>query len=255
VAGAGPPVVLLHSALGGRSLWDEQLEPFAEQHRVVRYDARGFGDSLLPGGAFSFVEDLCAILEHLGIQKAALVGDSLGGKTAVEAAILHPERVSALVLANSALSGHEPSPELAAYDAEEDALLDAGKLDEAVELNLRMWLGPDVDPDVRTLVGEAQRRSFETILAAYEREPPPGPVAWLDDPPAAERLAEIGQPTLVVLGEADVDDFHAIADRLVAGIPDARKAVIQGAGHHPGLERPEEFNRVVLGFLQLTEWS
>jgi pimeloyl-ACP methyl ester carboxylesterase len=231
------------------------LEPFAEHYCVVRYDARGFGDSPLPGGPFSFVEDLCAIFEHLGIQKAALVGNSLGGKTAVEAAIVQPERVGALVLVNSALGGHEASAELADYDAQEDALLDAGKLEEAVELNLRMWLAPDVESTVRTRVRATQRRAFETILAAYERDPPPGPVGWLEDPPAAERLAEIQQPTLVVLGQEDVHDFHVIADRLVAEIPDARMAVIPGAGHVPGIERPEEFNRVVLEFLQLAEWS
>jgi 3-oxoadipate enol-lactonase len=156
--------------------------------------------------------------------------------------------VSALVLVDSALGGHE-TPQLNAYDEEEDALLDAGRVDEAVELNLRVWLGSGLDPRARDHVREEQRRAFETILAAYERDPPPGPVAWLEDPPAAERLDEVRQPTLVVVGGQDVPDFQVIADRLVTEIPSARKVAIARAAHLPGVEQPEEFNRVVLEFL------
>jgi 3-oxoadipate enol-lactonase len=237
----------LHAALGGRSLWDAQWNSFAHRHHVVRYDARGYGDSPLPGGPFSYVDDLCAFLDHREIESAALVGNSLGGKTALDAALLHPERVSALVLVDSGLGGHETS-QLDAYNEEEDALLDAGRVDEAVELNLRVWLGSDVDPVARKHVQEELHRAFEAILAAYERDPP-GPVAWLDDPPAAERLHDIRQPTLVVVGDQDVADFQVIADRLAAEIPGARKAVIRGAAHVPSIERPDEFNRIVLEFL------
>jgi 3-oxoadipate enol-lactonase len=248
VAGEGPPVVLLHAALGGRTLWDAQWDAFAERHRVVRYDSRGFGDSPLPGGPFSYVEDVCALFEHLGIEHASLVGNSLGGMIALELALAEPERVEALVLVDSALRGAERSPELEAFGAEEDALLDAGKLDEAVELNLRTWMSPDVERETRARVGELQRQTFEVLLAAYEREPEPGPVSWPSPKPAAERLAEIRHPTLVVVGEEDVPDFHAIADRLTTEIPRARKTVVPGA-HLPGVERPDEFNRIVLEFL------
>jgi 3-oxoadipate enol-lactonase len=203
----------------------------------------------LPGGPFSFVDDLCALFDHLQIERAAVVGNSLGGKTALEFALRRPERVSALVLVGSAVGGHTPAADLEVLDAQEDALLDAGKLDDAVELNLRAWLAEDVDPGVRKRVAAMQKRAFEVILAAYEREPEPGPVAWLDDPPAAARLDQLRTPTLVVVGDQDQPDFVALADRLAAEIPGARKEVIEGAAHVPGLERPEEFNRIVLEFL------
>jgi 3-oxoadipate enol-lactonase len=140
-----------------------------------------------------------------------------------------------------------------AFDEAEDALLDAGKLDEAVELNLRTWLdgpGRDAAPvptQARELVADGQRRAFETMLAAYEGSPPPGPVRWAD-PPAAPRLGEVTAPTLVVAGAHDVADFRAIADRLADGIPSARLAVLDTA-HLPGLERPDELNRLLLDFL------
>lgn len=239
--------------MGDRRLWDGQLPALAERHLVVRYDLRGYGDSPLPGGPFSYVDDLAALLEHLGIERAALVGNSFGGKVALEFALEHPGRTRELVLIASALGGHERSAELEAFDEAEDALLEAGKLDEAVELNLRTWLdGPDRDaapvaPEARRLVAAGQRRAFETMLAAYEASPPPGPVRWAD-PPAATRLGEVAAPTLVVAGAHDVTDFRAIAERLADEIPGAQKAVLDTA-HLPGLERPGELNRLLLDFL------
>jgi 3-oxoadipate enol-lactonase len=241
--------VLLHAGVGDRRLWDEQMDAFAEHFRVVRYDARGFGDSPLPGGPFSFVDDLCALLDHLGLERAALAGNSLGARTALEHALIHPERTSALVLVGAPPMGAPSSAELEAFDTEEDALLEAGELEEAVELNLRTWLPDDVEPALRARVGEMQRRAFELQLAAYSREPEPGPIGWLDDPPVWERLGDVACPTLLVVGERDVSDMDVVADRLAAGIAGARKIVMPGTAHVPALERPEEFNRVVLDFL------
>ncbi|MGH3022306.1 MAG: alpha/beta fold hydrolase [Gaiellaceae bacterium] len=245
--------MLLHSGVGDRTLWDGQRDAFAARHLVVRYDLRGHGDSPLPGGPFSNVDDLHALLDHLGLERAAVVGNSFGGRIALDFALEHPERTAALVLVASALGGHEGSPELDELDEAEDELLEAGKLDEAVELSLRTWLdGPKreaapVSPETRELVAAAQRRAYATIVAAYESSPEPGPVRWAE-PPAATRLAEIAAPTLVVAGALDLDDFLTIADRLAAEIPGARKAVLDTA-HLPGVERPEELNRLVLDFL------
>lgn len=241
--------MLLHAAVGDRRLWDEQMDPFAERFRVVRYDTRGFGDSPLPGGPFSFVDDLCAILDHLELERVALVGNSLGARTALEHALVHPERTSALVLVGTPPMGAPTSAELKAADTEEDALLEAGKLEEAVELNLRTWLRDDVEPALRARVGEMQRRAFELQLAAYSREPEPGPIGWLDDPPVWGRLGDVACPTLLVVGDQDVSDMDVVADRLAAGIAGSRKVVIPGAAHVPAFERPKEFNRIVLEFL------
>lgn len=238
---------MLHSAVGDRRQWDAQVDALAERYRVIRPDLRGFGDTPLPGGPFSYVEDQCAFFAHLGIERAALVGNSMGGRVALDVAIGHPELVAALVLVASALGGREPSAELAAYDAEEESLLDEGKLEEAVELNLRMWVG-EVEPEQHERIAAMQRRSLEVDTAAYEEDPPPGPVTWVD-PPAHERLGEISVPTLVIVGDGDVVDMHENADRLSSGISGARKVVIGGARHLPGFERPEEFNRIMLDFL------
>lgn len=189
-----------------------------------------------------------ALLDHLEIERAALVGNSLGARIALELALAHPERVTALALVGPPPIGEPRSPELAGFDEREDALLEAGGIEEAVELNLRTWLAQP-SPQVRRRVGTMQRRAFEVQLAAYEQEPKPGPVSWLADPPVWERLGDVAVPTLVVVGGRDVAEVRAAASRLAREMPDARREVVAGAGHLPGLERPEEFNRIVLDFL------
>ena len=111
------------------------------------------------------------------------MGNSFGGRIAIDVTLTHPDLVRALVLVAPGLGGFEGSPELDAFDEEEDALLDAGRIEEAVELNLRTWLDGDgrrsapVPSEVREHVAGMQRNSFEVIVAAYERTPEPGPVA------------------------------------------------------------------------------
>ena len=252
-AGDGPAVVLLHAGVGDRRLWDDQADALAERYRVVRPDARGFGETPLPGGPFSYVEDVRALVDHLGLGPVALVGNSFGGRIAIDVTLTHPDLVRALVLVAPGLGGFEGSPELDAFDEEEDALLDAGRIEEAVELNLRMWLDGDgrgsapVPPEVREHVAAMQRNSFEVIVAAYERTPEPGPVAWAD-PPAATRLGEISAPTLVAGCAHDQPDFRRLAELVASGIGGAEHVTLRTA-HLPSVEQPEELNRLLLGFL------
>jgi len=250
VTGDGPPVVLLHEGIADSRMWAPQWESFPRSHRTVRYDMRGFGRSAIGPGSFSHAGDLVGLLEELGLERTALVGVSLGGRVALEVAVSRPELVSALVLVGSGLPGHEWSKETQAGWAEEEAALDRGDLEAAVEMNLRMWIdGPQrtpdqVDPEVRRSIGEMQRRAFELQL-------PVGDAAVEEPlvPDLAERLGEIDAPTLIVVGELDRPEMHEIADRLGASIPQAKRATIMDAAHAPSLEQPDEFDRLVLDFL------
>lgn len=251
--GDGPPVLLLHAGVGDRRLWDGVAEPLSERRLVVRPDLRGFGDSPLPGGPFSFVEDAGALLDVLGIRRTAVIGNSFGGRVAIDLALAHPEQIEALVLVAPALTGFEGSAALDALDEQEDSLLDDGRIDEAVELNLRTWLdgegrsGAPVGEAIRERLAAMQRRAFEVQLAAYEADPPPGPVRW-SDPPASTRLDEVAAPTLVVVGARDQPDFRALGERIASGIPGAERAVMDTA-HLPSVEQPDEVARIVLAFL------
>lgn len=251
VDGEGPAVILIHEGIADRRMWEPQIGPFtAAGYRVVRPDLRGFGDSAAPSGPFSNLDDLRGLLDELGIERASLVGVSYGGRIALELALAHPELVDALVLVAAGLRDAEWSDDVKRYWQEEESMAEAGDVDAAVEINLRMWVdgparGPnEVEPGLRARVGEMQRRALEVQLAA----PDGGPEEPFD-PPASARLGEVQARTLVLVGEVDQPDILRIADQLAAGIPGARKASIPGTAHVPSMEKPEEFNRLVLEFL------
>jgi len=250
-AGEGPSVVLVHEAIADSRMWDPQWETFPRAHRTIRYDLRGFGRSPLEPGAFSHARDLAGMLDDLGLERTSLVGGSMGAQVALEVAVAQPERIDRLVLMDAGLPGHAWSDETRAGWAEEEAALERGDLDAAVEVNLRMWVdGPRrsagaVAAGVRERVGEMQRRAFELQL------PLDGSVSEeMLVPDLADRLDEVRSPTLVLTGEEDRDDMQDISDLLAERIPDARRVSIAGAAHIPSLERPEEFDRLVLEFLQ-----
>ena len=249
-AGEGSPVVLVHEGIADSRMWEPQWARYAERFRVVRFDMRGFGQSPPAVGTYSLSGDLVELLERLELGPATLIGVSLGGAIALETAIARPELVSRLVLVAPGLRGFEMSDETKAGWAEEEAALERGDVDEAVEVNLRMWVdgpsrAPDkVDADVRSQVGEMQRRAIEIWLEAGEE----GDHQALADG-WGDRLGEISVPTLVLVGDLDRPEMLEIAKRLETEIPNARRETIAGAAHVPSMERPDEFDRLVLDFL------
>ena len=260
IEGEGPAVVLAHAGIADSRMWDAQVADLARDHRVLRYDLPGYGRSTLPPGPFSHVDDLARLLELAGIGSATVVGCSLGGRVALELALERPELVDALVLVAPGLPDHEWSEEMQRVSAEEDELFDRGDLEAAADLNVRVWVdGPrrapaGVDADVRERVREMCLESLRLHAAAFAGPEEPGPGARLD-PPASARLGEVAVPTLVVTGDADVDDILEICDRLAAGIPGARKVVVPGAAHALPLERPDELNRELREFLATARQS
>ena len=254
-AGEGSDVVLIHAGVADGRMWDELFPVLAKKFRCIRYDLRGFGRSTFPGGPYSHVADLDGLFHVADIDSAAVVGASVGGGVAIDFSLVYPGRVTRLVLAASALGGHEWSRMVREFGAAEDAALDARDVDAAVELNLRLWVdgprrAPDaVSPEVRERVRQMQRLAFEKQLVADEQTPPPMPADELD-PPAAYRLGEIQVPTLVIAGDQDVPDFHDIAERIAGDIPNAKKVEISDAAHMLVVEKPAEFNDHVLKFLE-----
>jgi pimeloyl-ACP methyl ester carboxylesterase len=254
LVGIGPAVALLHEGICDSRMWDSQVGPLVESgYSVLRYDLRGFGSSTLPPGPFVHADDLRALLDALGIETAALVGASLGGRIALEFALIHPARVSKLALVGAALRDWRWSDAVNRFGEEEDALLERGDVDGAVEVNLRTWVdGPErapeeVDQRVRENVAEMQRLAFDVQLAAVAAGDP-GPEEPLD-PPASMRLSEVSAPTLILTGEQDQPDILEIARRFAAEIPHARLAVVARTAHVPMMERPDDFNRLLLEFL------
>lgn len=248
---AGPrgdvPVVLVHAGVADRRMWEPQWPVLTDRHDAVRLDLRGFGDSASrPDGPLSPPDDVLAALEAEGIERCHLVGASYGAGVAVEVALTRPEAVASLLLA--APGGSlipEATDDLRAFGREENAALDAGDLDAAVEANVRCWVdGPGqpadrVAPGVRDLVARMQRRAFELTADWDDVEE-----AELE-PPALDRLTEIDVPILVLVGDLDLDAIRDAAVRVTEGVPGARLVVWEGVAHLPSLERPEAFLRLL----------
>jgi 3-oxoadipate enol-lactonase len=255
--GSGDPIVLLHAGVADRRMWAPQAQLLAATHRVIRPDARGFGESLPPSGPWSHHTDVLALLDELLIPSCHVVGASMGAGVAVEAALARPDAVASMVLAapGGALRG-DPPPELQPIWAAEVDALDRGDLDSAVEVNLRAWVdgpvrAPDVvDAEVRSAVGRMQREAFE--LPEWDMETAPEHEL---SPPASTRLGELRCPILVIVGEADHPSVIATAERIAAEARDARLAVWPASAHMLTLERPTAFAAAVLEFLDEVEAS
>ncbi len=247
VAGAGHPLVMLHGHLIDSGQWDDQFDLFANHYRVVRYDARGFGRSTKPNQPFAYYEDLRALMQFLGVERAHLMGCSGGGATVIDFALAYPAMASALVLVGSGLSGYQFTGDPPPIILEMRAAGERGDVDRAVELSLQLWTdGANRRPD---RVNPAARERIRAMTAAlYSRPNVEAEEQWVE-PAAATRLGEIKAPTLAIVGDQDVPPILEIADMFVAQMPNARRTIIHDAGHHPNMEHPDEFNRAVLSFL------
>ncbi len=243
IAGDGPPVVLLHGGLWDGRMWDRQWEAFTERFRVMRFDLRGFGRSDPLTETFHDVDDVVAVTDATGFERAALVGLSFGGYTAIDVALARPERVTALVLVGAGVRGWDGwRPELDAREEEAEALARAGDLAAATDIYL------DIFTPLRTGDDDRQRQIAHENEFAQSIEN--DELREAVEPRAIERLGEIGVPTLVVWGDRDIEEIAAMGEVLVAGIPGARRAIIEGTDHLPNVREPEQFNRVVLEFLE-----
>jgi pimeloyl-ACP methyl ester carboxylesterase len=244
VTGSGPAVVFLHGAFMDRRAWDRQVPAFARRgFRVVRYDIRPFGESTQPQAPYSVPADLLALLDHLRIERAHLVGHSFGGGVALDFALLHPSRVDRLVLAAAPPGGLVPPPEevklvagvFAAVKDGDDAIVKAW-------LEHPMWKVARSRPDVLKELEVSTRRN----LAPFRMKAPP----YLPlTPPAIQRLGELKVPTLAVVGDADMPSIIESAKRVAKEAANGDLKVIAGADHALPLGWADEFNAAVLAFL------
>jgi 3-oxoadipate enol-lactonase len=247
VAGAGPPFVMLHGHLLDRRQWDHEFGRFAADYLVMRFDARGFGQSSQPDAPFAFYEDLRGLMDTLLIERAVLMGCSGGGATIIDFALAYPDRVAALLLVGSGLGGYPMPTEPPLLAVEMREAFSRGDIARAVELALRMWTdGEGRTPEqVNPAVRERTREMHQQLFARPRMEEEARGLA----PPAVGRLTELLAPTLVIVGANDLGFIREIADVITAQAPNARKVVIPDAGHHPNMEHPELFEQVVREFL------
>lgn len=257
VAGEGHPLLLVHAGIADHRMWDDQWEEFSRRYRVIRYDTRGYGRTPLLDRDYSNRQDIYDLLAHLGVDSTYIIAVSRGGTIATDFTLEHPEMVDALVLVGAGLGGWEneagPTPEERQAFEEMEEAESQEDWERVADLDVRVWVDGFGRPG-----GQGEQRVREKVrqmcIENYRRPYGSGQPIVLQ-PPAAGRLAEIGVPVLVLVGEFDTSGAHAMADVYAQGISAARKVVIEGTAHVPNMEKPEEFSRLVVDFLESTGQS
>ncbi len=245
VRGQGPALVFLHGGFGDLRMWNDQVDFFARNFRVIRYDQPGFGKSTKPESEYSAAAVLLKLLDHLEIQKANLAGNSMGGTLAIDFAILHPDRVSSLVIVGSGADGY-PIPK---EDQDRMNAVFATAAQKGLPQAVELWLtNPMVaaamsQPSSKELLEQMVNDNAGIFLMRF------WPLEKMN-PPGLQRLKEIQAPMLLVMGNKDTPIIHAIADATAAGIPGTKIITLEGTDHLPQMEKPAEFNQIVSEFLK-----
>ena len=234
VAGSGPTVLLSHGYSATLRMWWRQVEPLSREHRLVRWDMRGHGESDAPDDPAAYsveatVADMAAILDELGAEQAVVGGLSLGGYVSLAFHLAHPERVRALMLFDTGPGYRKDAPR----EAWNQMALERAKRLEGQGFEA-LGRGAEV-------VGSAHRSPQGLAHAARG-------ILVQREARVIDSLPSIGVPTLVLVGEKD-ERFHAATDYMADRIPGATKVVVPGAGHAANIDRPEEFDAAVLDFL------
>lgn len=247
---SAPAVVLLHSGVATMRMWEPQLGALAAGHRVVRLDLRGFGATTHEDVPYSNRADVRAVMDHLAVPSATVVGAGRGATIALDLALESPDRVDGVVLVGGGPSGFAASSlteeEHRRFD-ELDAAAGAGDRHALVRLETALWaagtlrLESDLDPDFVAFAHE---------LAAPNAAKPEGVGAAEPlRPPAVDRLTELTAPALVMVGEYDLSPARAQYAHLLEALPDATGFCFQDAAHLPNLEHPGKFTHVLLDWL------
>ncbi len=244
-AEGAPVVALVNSLATDLSLWDAQIPALAPHYRVLRYDARGHGRSAAPAGPYTIgmlVDDLLGLLAVVQAERVHVVGVSLGGLTAMATALRRaPDDIAGIVACDCRA---DMPPEFAAgIDARNKLVREQG-MQAIVTAMVERWFtpatlaaGPAYLDGIRRMIGETSVEGFTGCAEAIRNSA------------LRPRLAAIRVPSLFVVGTEDAALPVATMQAMQMEVPGSHFAAIEGAGHLPNVERPEEFNAALLGFL------
>jgi pimeloyl-ACP methyl ester carboxylesterase len=247
--GSGMPVLFLHAGIADSGMWNPQFETMVG-YQLIRCDMRGFGQSPWLSEPFAYHDDALAVLDHLGVESAVVVGCSMGGMTALDLAAAHPDRVAGLVLIGTAMPGFEPEGGWQPWPLQEEPsqASKSGDLDRVIDIDIDNWVvgvrrdRTDVDSHLIEFVREMDTTPVATEEARESLEKPP-------DPDFDDNIAGVSVPTLAVVGEYDRPGMDQAAQHLAEFFGGQVSVTIAGAAHLPSLEQPESFNDVLDQYL------
>lgn len=237
--GKGNPIVLIHGFGMDSRIWEKQIAGLSKTNQVVVYDMRGFGKSSLPTGSYSHHEDLSKLLEELRIEKAQIVGHSLGGEVAINLALDYPEKVKSLVLIGTALGG------LKGDSSEWEDLSELGKKKELEGLRERLLSNPIFDDIRRDPNGDGYtlvRKMINDYSGFHFTQKDPR--EYID---SASRLSELSVPVKLVIGEKEEESQKEVLDIFEKELG-TEPEVVKGCGHMSVLERGELVIQIIKEF-------
>jgi len=244
IAGEGPVVTLSHSLGCNLSMWDDQVKVLTRHYRVLAFDTRGHGQSSAPPGPYSLdqmAEDFRGLLTGLGLKETHFVGLSMGGMIGQVFALTYPQMISSLVLCDT--TSRYPGDVWPVWEERIKTVHEKG-MQPMVEPTLQRWF---------TAGFRARRKDvIDKVSAMLHSTPPQGYAGCCHAIPkinATDRLGAILCPALVIVGEEDPGTPVAMAKAMHAALPSAELAILRSASHLSNMEQPEEFNRVLLRFL------
>jgi len=240
--GTGPEaVIFIHDGIAHSAVWDDVWGTFCKRFHTIRYDRRGYGRTPAATTWYTETEDLATLLQSRKVRHAILVGSSHGGELSIDFTLQYPALVRQLVLVGAVVSGLPYT----------DHFLNRGMSNsQPFEKNdvaggLANWAK---DKYLLARGHDAAKKRLLDLLVANPQDMTHADYARPIQP-ALQRLKEIRVPTLILAGDADIPDVHAHAGAIETGIPGSKRVVITDAGHLMYLEKPEEFSRVVITFI------
>lgn len=245
--GPGLPLVLSHGFLMDHEMFAPQVAALGDTHRIITWDQRGHGQTVATGEPFTYwdsADDLAALLDHVGIERAVIGGMSQGGFISLRFALNHPERISGLVLIDTQ-SGTEDPDKVPQYDAMHDVWVTSGPNQQLVEMVAAIIIGNN-RPESAAWIARWMTREPKSLTQIYR--------TLMDRDDITGRIAEIKAPAIVIHGTDDVSIDISLAEQLCAGLSGCQGVVrVDGAGHSSNLTHPETVNRAIEGFLTSLE--
>lgn len=235
-------VVLIHDGIAHSAVWDQVWPAFCGKFHTIRYDRRGYGKSPASTTWYYETDDLATLLRYLKVPRAVIVGSSHGGELSIDFTLAHPDMVQELVLVGAVVSGFSYSDHFLNRGMANSKPLEKNDIKAAIAnwSKDKYVLAPGHDA--------AQKKLLEILSAS------PNDLNHQDyarpTQLALPRLHEIQVPTLILTGDADIPDVHAHAGAIEAGIRGSRRVVLRDCGHLMYLEKPEEFTKIVTGFIE-----
>ena len=235
-------VVLIHDGVLHSAVWDDVWPAFCKEFHTIRYDRRGYGRSTPATKWYYETDDLVALLQHLKISRAILIGSSHGGEMSIDFTLEHPKLVEQLILVGAVVGGYSYSAHFIERGRQNNLPFEKND----IAAVLQNWSN---DRYLTAAKSESARKKMRELLIANPQDftHPDFPLSPL---PALPRLHEIHAPTLILVGDSDIPDVHAHAGAIETSIRNSRRIVVSDTGHLMYLERPEEFSRIVIQFIR-----